>query len=127
MSNGSAGTQGWYSCEPLSKRRVGKPGPDPDNPKEGSPLYYALKLRTAGKHKDYLSVWEWEESRGSWMLLVLDRERNIVGQMMGRTLAACTRRMNALFVAKGLGIYDRKYADPDLLAEAEAAAAAEAA
>jgi hypothetical protein len=121
MSNCSAGTQGWYSCEPLSKRRVGRPGPDPDNPREGSPLYYALKLRTAGKHKDYLSVWEWDESRGSWMLLVLDNKRNVVGQVMGRTLAACSRRMNALFVAKCLGIYDRRYADPDLLTEAEAA------
>ncbi len=110
-----------------SKRRVGKPGPDPENPREGSPLYYALKLRTAGKHKDYLSVWEWDDPKGRWMLLVLDRERNIVGQVMGRTIAACTRRMNALFVAKGLGIYDRKYADPDLLAGAEAETETEAA
>jgi hypothetical protein len=125
--NGSAGTQGWYSCEPLSKRRVGKPGPNPDKPFEDSPLYYALKLRTAGKHNGYLSVWEWDEARGSWMLLVLDVERNVVGQTLGRTIAAATRRMNALFVAKGLGVYDRKYADPEMLGEGEAQAEADAA
>jgi len=111
MSNGSAGTQGWYSCEPLSKRRMGKPGPNPDNPFEDSPYYVALKLRTAGKHKNYRSLWEWDEAAGSWMLLVLDDRRNIVGQVIGRTQEACTRRMNALFEAKGLDVYDGKYAD----------------
>ncbi len=72
-------------------------------------------------------MWEWDEERGSWMLLVSNRERNIVGQVMGRTLAAASRRMNALFVAKGLRIYDRRYADPDLLAEAGTQAEADAA
>ncbi len=112
MSNGSAGTQGWYSCQPLSKRRMGKPGPNPDNPFEDSPYYVALKLRTAGDHKNFRSLWEWDESAGSWMLLVLDNRRNIIGQVIGRTQEACTRRMNDLFEAKGLGVYDRRYADP---------------
>jgi hypothetical protein len=111
---GSAGTQGWYSCEPLSKRRMGKPGPDPDKPLEDSPYYVAMKLRTAGKHKDYRSLWEWDGSFGSWMLLVLDEKRNIVGQVIGRTQEACSRRMNALFAAKGLGVYDGKYAEPEV-------------
>jgi hypothetical protein len=109
--NGSAGTQGWYSCEPLSKRRMGKPGPNPDKPFEDSPYYVAMKLRTAGKHKDYRSLWEWDEAVGSWMLLILDDKRNIVGQVIGRTQEACTRRMNTLFEAKGLGVYDGRYAD----------------
>jgi hypothetical protein len=111
MSNGSAGTQGWYSCEPLSKRRMGMPGPDPDNPLEDSPYYVALKLRTAGKHERYRSLWEWDGEWSSWMLLVLDRRRNIVGQVIGRTQEACSRRMNALFAAKHLGVYDGRYAD----------------
>jgi hypothetical protein len=98
-------------CEPLSKRRMGKPGPDPDNPLENSPYYVALKLRTAGKHKDY-RWWEWDGSAHSWMLLVLDGRRNIVGQVIGRTQAACSRRMKALFAAKGLDVYDGRYGDP---------------
>jgi len=100
---------------------MGKPGPDPDKPLESSPYYVALKLRTAGKHKDYRSLWEWDESFGSWMLLLLDDKRNIVGQVIGRTQEACSRRMNALFAAKRLGVYDRRYADPDVAPTAQAA------
>jgi hypothetical protein len=111
MSNGSAGTQGWYSCEPLSKRRMGMPGPDADNPLENSPYYVAMKLRTAGRHEKYRSLWEWDGEAASWMLLVLDNRRNMVGQVIGRTQEACSRRMNSLFEAKGLDIYDGKYAD----------------
>jgi len=32
-------------------------------------------------------------------------------QIIGRTQEACSRRMNALFAAKDLGVYDGKYAD----------------
>jgi hypothetical protein len=113
MSNGSAGTQGWYSCEPLSKRRMGIPGPDPGNPLENSPYYVAMKLRTGGRHERYRSLWEWDGEAASWMLLVLDNRRSIVGQVIGRTQEACSRRMNALFAAKDLGVYDGRYADSE--------------
>lgn len=90
---------------------MGIPGPDPAQPLENSPYYVALKLRTAGKHERYRSLWEWDGEVSSWMLLVMDRRRNIVGQVIGRTQEACTRRMNALFAAKDLGVYDGRYAD----------------
>lgn len=45
------------------------------------------------------------------MLLVLDERRNIVGQTIGRTQEACERKMNAIYEAKGLGIYNGKYAE----------------
>jgi hypothetical protein len=111
MSNGSAGTQGWYALEPLSKRRMGIPGPNPDKPLDHSPYYVAVKLRTAGRHERYRSFWEWDEKAYSWMLIVLDERRNIVGQVIGKTQEACSRRMNALFAAKDLGVYDGTYAD----------------
>ncbi len=111
MSAASAGTQGWYSCEPLSKRRMGVPGPDSSHPLDGSPFYVAFKLRSAGHHKGHRSIWEWDAEPASWMLLVLDEKRNIVGQTIGRTQAACERKMNAIYEAKGLGIYNSKYAD----------------
>ena len=110
MSHGSVGTQGWYSYEPLSKRRMGKPGPDSSHPLEGSPFYVAFKRRTAGPHVDHRSILEWDAAAESWMLLVLDAQRNIVGQTIGRTQAACERKMNAIYEAKGLGIYNSKYA-----------------
>lgn len=111
MSHGSAGTQGWYSCEPLSKRRMGRPGPDVEKPLEDSPYYVAIKLRTGGRHEGHRSMWEWDAGMASWMLLVLDERRNLIGQVIGRTQEACTRRMNAIYDAKGLGIYDGRYAD----------------
>src|SRR4051812_37533541 len=106
----SAGTQGWFSCEALSKRRMCVPGPDPTNPLDGSPYYAALKFRTDGRHKGHRSLWELEEQHGSWMLLVLDERRNIVGQVFGRTQEACHRKMNAIYADKGLGIYIGKFA-----------------
>jgi hypothetical protein len=111
MNGSSAGTQGWFSCMPLSKRRMGIPGPDPENPRAGSPYYLAVKLRQAGDHIGYRSILEWDDSAESWMLLVLDNKRNIVGLTIGRTQAAAERKMNDLFDAKGLGIYNRKYAE----------------
>jgi hypothetical protein len=110
MSASSAGTQGWISCVPLSKRRMGFPGPDPENALDGSPYYLAVKLRQAGDHARYRSILEWDGEAGSWMLLVLDSKRNIVGQTIGRTQAAAERKMNDVFDAKGIGIYNRKYA-----------------
>src|SRR5450759_346740 len=104
MSASPAGTQGWYSCEPVSKRRMGIPGPDSQHPLEGSPFYVAVKLRSAGAHKDYRSILEWDAKAESWMLLVLDDKRNIVGQTIGRTQAACERKMNTIYEAKGLAV-----------------------
>ena len=40
----------------------------------------------------------------------LDEHRNLVGQAIGRTQAACERKMNAIYEAKGLGIYNGRYA-----------------
>jgi hypothetical protein len=111
VSASSAGTQGWYSYEPLSKRRMGKPGPDGANPLEGSPYYAAIKRRTGGDHVDHRSFLEWDAKADSWMLLVLDAKRNIVGQTFGRTIEACERKMNDIYTAKGLGNYNGKYAE----------------
>jgi hypothetical protein len=110
MSAPSSGTQGWYSCEALSKRRVGVPGPDASDPLDGSPRYFSVKFRTHGHHKDHLSIWEWDTERDSWMLLVLDDRRSIIGQVFGRTQEACHRKMNAIYEAKSLGVYNGKYA-----------------
>ncbi len=85
MRRSAAGTQGWYSCEPLSARRFGIPGPNKANPLEESPFYLAVKLRQAGDHEQYRSILEWDAEANSWMLLVLDKKRNIVGQTIGRT------------------------------------------
>jgi hypothetical protein len=111
MSTPTAGTQGWFTCESLSKRRIGVPGPNPAEPLDGSPYYAALKFRTHGRHKGHRSLWEWADEHGSWMLLVLDEHRNIVGQVFGRTQEACHRKMNAIYEAKSLGIYNGQYAD----------------
>jgi hypothetical protein len=105
-----AGTQGWYTCQPLSKRRMGVPGPDPDDPSKDAPFVVSYKLRTAGRHEGYRSLWEKEHDTG-YMLLVLDERRSIVGQVFGTTQAACHRKMNSVFEAKGLGIYNSEYAD----------------
>ena len=56
-------------------------------------------------------MWEWDAGMASWMLLVLDERRNLIGQVIGRTQEACTRRMNAIYDAKGLGVYDGRCAD----------------
>lgn len=45
------------------------------------------------------------------MLLVLDHRRNLIGQVFGRTQEACHRKMNAIYEAKGLGIYNGQFAD----------------
>lgn len=111
MNASSAGTQGWYSYEPLSKRRMGKPGPDSANPLEGSPFYVAFKRRTGGDNVNHRSILEWDAEWGTWMLLVLDAQRNIVGQTIARTQAACERKMNDIYAAKGKGVYNSKYAD----------------
>jgi hypothetical protein len=71
----------------------------------------AVKFRSAGRHKGHRSILEWDAEAGSWMLLVLDERRNIVGQTIGRTQEACERKMNAIYEAKGLGIYNGKYAE----------------
>jgi hypothetical protein len=110
MSTPAAGTMGWFTCQALSKRRLGVPGPNDSDPLDGSPLYIALKLRTHGQHKGYRSYWEWDEELGSWMLLVLDAQRSIVGQVFGRTQEACHRKMNAIFADKRLGTYNGQYA-----------------
>src|SRR4051812_39159447 len=102
MASSAAGTQGWFTCEALSKRRLGVPGADASDPLEGSPRYVAYKLRTHGRHKDHRSLWEWDSELNSWMLLVLDEHRNIVGQVFGRTQEACHRKMNQVYEAKGL-------------------------
>lgn len=107
----SAGTQGWTGCQPLSKRRMGIPGPNSSEPLDGSPYYVAIKLRSAGHHKGHRSFWEWDDSKQSWMLLVLDDQRNIIGQVIGRTQEACNRKMNDIYVAKGLGVYNGRYAE----------------
>jgi hypothetical protein len=111
MSTPAAGTKGWFTCETLSARRMGVPGPDEANPLNGSPFYVAVRLRTHGRHKGYRSFWEWDDEQQSWMLLVLDEHRNVVGQAIGRTQVACHRKMNGIFEAKGLGIYNGQYAD----------------
>lgn len=109
MSN-PAGTMGWITCETLSKRRMGVPGPHASDPLDGSPYYIALKKRTHGRHKGHRSLWEWDDEHGSWMLLVLDEHRNLVGQVFGRTKEACHRKMNAIYADKGLGVYNGQYA-----------------
>jgi hypothetical protein len=110
MSSPAAGTQGWFTCETLSARRMGIPGPDASNKLGDSPFYVAVKLRTHGRHEGHRSYWEWDDDQGSWMLLVLDKNRNLVGQAIGRTQEACHRKMNAIYEAKGLGIYNGQYA-----------------
>jgi hypothetical protein len=90
---------------------MGIPGPDAADPLDRSPFYVAVRTRTHGRHKDHRSYWEWDEKHASWMLLVLDEHRNLVGQAIGRTQVACQRKMNAIFEAKGLGIYNGQYAD----------------
>lgn len=104
------GTMGWFTCETLSKRRMGVPGPDDTSPLDGSPFYVAVKIRTHGRHEGHRSYWEWDDKQASWMLLVLDEHRNIVGQAIGRTQEACHRKMNTIYAAKGLGVYNGEYA-----------------
>lgn len=65
MSVSTAGTQGWFTCETLSKRRMGVPGPNTSDPLEDSPYYAALKIRTHGRHKKHRSFWEWDDEHGS--------------------------------------------------------------
>ena len=105
-----AGTMGWLDLQPLSGRLFGIPGPDPENKSKDAPLTVSATVRTAGSHKDYLSVRVRKADRGL-MLLVFDDRNNLVGQVFGNTHEACTRKMNALFEAKGLGVYNSRYAD----------------
>jgi hypothetical protein len=106
-----AGTQGWHTCEALTKRRMGIPGPNGSGTTDGAPFVVGVKIRTDGRHKGHRSYWEWDEEQGTWMLLVLDATRNIIGQVLGRTQAACHRKMNAIYEAKGLGVYNGTYAE----------------
>jgi hypothetical protein len=79
-----------------------------------SPYYVAVKLRTHGHHKGHRSFWEWDDEFGSWMLMVLDGKRNLVGQVFGRTQEACHRKMNSIYEAKDLGVYNGQYAAPQV-------------
>jgi hypothetical protein len=97
----SAGTQGWHACESISKRRLGIPGPNGTGTTDGAPFSVAVILRTAGEHEGHRSYWEWDAGKGSWMLLVLDERRSILGQVFGTTQAACHRPMNAIYKEKG--------------------------
>lgn len=104
------GTKGWHTCEAISKRRLGIPGPAGPGTTDGAPYVVAVKLRTHGHHKDHRSFWEWDSELDSWMLVVFDGRRNLIGQVIGRTQQACQRKMNAIYEAKGLGIYNSQYA-----------------
>ncbi|MDO9442604.1 MAG: hypothetical protein Q7T73_17085, partial [Beijerinckiaceae bacterium] len=104
----SAGHQGWMTLPPLSSRRVGLSGPDKENPLKDSPHYWALKVRTGGPHAGHVSLMQWFEKRGCWMLLVLDESASTIGQTFGETQGLCNARMNDVYAAKGLGIYSGK-------------------
>jgi hypothetical protein len=106
-----AGTKGWHTCESLTKRRMGIPGPAGLGTTDGAPYVVAVKLRTHGRHKGHRSFWEYDEEFGSWMLVVFDQHRNLIGQVIGRTQEACHRKMNDLYAAKGLGVYNGTYVD----------------
>lgn len=105
------GTRGWRTCDAITKRRLGIAGPEGQGTTDGAPYVVAVKLRTHGHHRMHRSFWEWEEESESWMLLVLDANRNIIGQVIGNTQQACQRKMNAIYEAKGLGLYNSQYAD----------------
>lgn len=106
------GTQGWLAFEAITKRRLGVPGPNGQGSTDGAPFVVAAKIRTAGEHKGHRSYYEWDSEKGTWMLLVLDERRSIIGQVFGTTQAACERKMNAIYKEKRFERpYNGRYAE----------------
>jgi hypothetical protein len=107
-----AGTNGWHTCATVSPNRLGIPGPDGHGTTDKAPYTVGVILRDHGRHKGYRTYIEFDEAADEpYMYVVFDGHRNLVGQTLGTSHAACQRKMNAIFGAKGLGVYSSKYAD----------------
>jgi hypothetical protein len=103
---------GWHTCAAISPNRLGIPGPNGKGTTDGAPFTLGVILRDHGQHKGYRTIFEMDETADEpCMYLVLDAHRNLVGQTFGTSHAACQRKMNAIFKAKGLGVYNSKYVD----------------
>lgn len=62
------------------------------------------KTRTNGAYKRWRFIRDFDEVADTWMLLVLNADRDIVGQVFGRTLRDVASSMNSLFRQKGISM-----------------------
>jgi hypothetical protein len=106
-----AGTNGWLTIPAIAKHRLGILGPNGDPNK--APYTIRVIRRTAGDHKGYLTFMEYDQSRvgHEWMIMVLDSDRNLVGQVLRHTRDAARRAMNEVFASKGLGTFSHRSSD----------------
>lgn len=106
-----AGTNGWFTVPAIAQHRLGQLGPD-ENPNT-APYTFRVILRTHGEHEGHLSLWEYDKRRAGseWMLMVLDADRNVIGQVLRHTKDAARRAMNDVFESKHIGVYSARSSD----------------
>jgi hypothetical protein len=89
-------TYGWLSLHTAGRQLVAE--------LDDGKIQIQARTRTDGDYKRWRFIRDFDELTDNWMLLVLNAQRDIVGQTFGRTLRDVASSMNALFRQKGISI-----------------------